>query len=179
MFPKKNPTAQARGFSRDTTKIAVSHRQRKNPSNEGAWLSRGRDANVLGIPERNGVLSYLLHRAVYGGAQSELLALRWSYLDRGAISINRALHNLVGKHFVFQSLKTAKSRKHVPLSSSTSILLRRQRDDQRSVQLFFDHVAAENDLVFWQIVGVHYFLTRFTGLETVSQTGWLPWYSSP
>jgi len=67
VFPKKNPTAQARDLSRDTTKIAVPHRQRENPSNEVAWLLGGMDANVLGIRERNGVLSYLLHRAVYRG----------------------------------------------------------------------------------------------------------------
>jgi integrase len=115
--------------------------------------------------DEEGMLSFLesvrdteYHSVFYtalftGMRRSELLALRWSDvdLDFGVISINRSLHHLADKSFVFQPPKTVKSRRQVPLSPSTSIVLRKHRDDQRSERLLMGHPATENDLVFCHV----------------------------
>ena len=90
-----------------------------------------------------------------GMRRSELLALRWSDLDLdlGYISINRNLHHLADKSFVFQPPKTTKSRRQVPLSPSTSIILRQHRDRQRAQRLLMDHPVTDNDLVFCKVDG--------------------------
>jgi len=90
-----------------------------------------------------------------GMRRSELLALRWSDLDLdlGYISINRSLHHLADKSFVFQPPKTTKSRRQVPLSPSTSIMLRQHRDRQRAARLLMDHPVTDNDLVFCKVDG--------------------------
>lgn len=90
-----------------------------------------------------------------GMRRSELLALRWSDLDLdlGYISINRSLHHLADKSFVFQPPKTAKSRRQVPLSPSTSIMLRQHLDNQRAARLLIDRPVTDNDLVFCQVDG--------------------------
>ena len=90
-----------------------------------------------------------------GMRRSEFLALRWSDidLDFGVISINRSLHHLADKSFVFQPPKTAKSRRQVPLPPSTSIVLRQHRDGQRAARLLMDQPVTDNDLVFCHVDG--------------------------
>lgn len=90
-----------------------------------------------------------------GMRRSELLALRWSDLDLdlGVISINRTLHHLEDKSFVFQPPKTPKSRRQVPLSPSTSIMLKRHREGQRAARLLIDLPVTEHDLVFCKVDG--------------------------
>ena len=90
-----------------------------------------------------------------GMRRSELLALRWSDidLDIGAISINRSLHHLEDNSFAYQPPKTAKSRRLVPLSPSTSIMLRHHRDGQRASRLLVGNSLTDNDLVFCQSDG--------------------------
>ena len=87
--------------------------------------------------------------------RSEILALRWSDvdLDLGVVSINRSLHHLADKSFVFQPPKISKSRRQVPLSPSTSIVLRQHRDSQRAARLLIDVPITDDDLVFRQIDG--------------------------
>lgn len=82
--------------------------------------------------------------------RSELLALRWSDLDLdlGFITMNRSIHHLEDLSFVFQEPKTPKSRRQVPLSPSTSIVLRRHRETQRAARLMIDHPVGDSDLVF-------------------------------
>ncbi len=98
----------------------------------------------------------MFYTALFTGMRrSELLALRWSDLDLdlGYISINRSLHHLADKSFVFQPPKTAKSRRQVPLSPSTSIMLRQHLDNQRAARLLIDRPVTDNDLVFCQVDG--------------------------
>ena len=98
----------------------------------------------------------VFYTALFTGVRrSELLALRWSDLDLdlGYISINRSIHHLADKSFVFQPPKTAKSRRQVPLSPSTSIVLRQHRDSQRASRLLIDHPVTDNDLVFCHVDG--------------------------
>ncbi len=57
---------------------------------------------------------YPVYTALFTGMRrSELLAIRRSDgdLDLGVISINRSIHHLADKSFVFQPPKTAKSRR--------------------------------------------------------------------
>ena len=98
----------------------------------------------------------MFYTALFTGLRrSELLALRWSDidLDLGYISINRSIHHLEDKSFVFQPSKTAKSRRQVPLSPSTSIVLRQHRDNQRAAKLLLGKPVTERSLVFCQLDG--------------------------
>ncbi|MEE2927094.1 MAG: tyrosine-type recombinase/integrase [Chloroflexota bacterium] len=98
----------------------------------------------------------MFYTALFTGVRrSELLALRWSDidLDLGYISINRSIHHLEDKSFVFQPPKTAKSRRQVPLSPSTSIVLRQHRDNQRAAKLLLGNPVTESSLVFCQLDG--------------------------
>ena len=91
-----------------------------------------------------------------GMRRSELLALRWSDvdLDLGVISINRSLHHLADKSFVFQPPKTAKSRRQAPLAPSTnSLVLKLHLEGQRAVRLLMDQPVHDDSLVFCQVDG--------------------------
>ena len=90
-----------------------------------------------------------------GMRRSELLAIRWSDvdLDLGVISINRSLHHLADKSFVFQPPKTAKSRRQVPLAPSNSIVLRKHLEGQRIARLLIGQPINDDDLLFCQVNG--------------------------
>ena len=97
-----------------------------------------------------------------GMRRSELLALRWSDidLDLGVISINRNLHHLADKSFVFQPPKTAKSRRQVPLAPSNAIVLKVHRERQRATRLLMDQPVQDDSLVFARYMEVHFYLTQ-------------------
>ena len=90
-----------------------------------------------------------------GMRRSELLALRWSDvdLDLGFISINRSLHHLADKSFVFQPPKTTKSRRQVPLAPSNSLVLKLHLEGQRAARLLMDQPVHDDGLVFCQVDG--------------------------
>ena len=85
-----------------------------------------------------------------GMRRSELLGVRWSDVDLnlGVISINRTLHHLADKSFIFQPPKTEKSRRQVPLAPSNSIVLRQHLERQRATRILMDRPINDEDLVF-------------------------------
>ena len=98
----------------------------------------------------------IFYTALFTGMRrSELLAIRWSDvdLDLGFISINRSLHHLADKSFVFQPPKTAKSRRQVPLAPSNSIVLKLHLETQRATRLLMDQPVRDDSLVFCQTDG--------------------------
>lgn len=112
------------------------------------------DQNGLGVflESINGTEYYpLFYTLLFTGARrAEVLALRWQDidLDFGQVSINRSLHHLNDRSFVFQQPKTEKSRRLVALPPSASIVLRRHRDNQRAQRLMTNRPVTESDLVF-------------------------------
>jgi integrase len=76
--------------------------------------------------------------------------LRWCDidLDMGTISINRSLHQLADKSFIFQAPKTAKSRRLVALPPSATIVLRKHREAQTGSRLLLGFPVTEDSLVF-------------------------------
>ncbi|MSQ17876.1 MAG: site-specific integrase [Dehalococcoidia bacterium] len=93
----------------------------------------------------------LFYLALYTGARrSEVLALRWGDVDLnlGSISINRSLHQLGDKSFVFLAPKTAKSRRLVALPPSATIVLRKHWEAQTAQGLLLGVPAAADTLVF-------------------------------
>lgn len=114
-------------------------------------VRRGWHVGVLEVSESDGVLFGLLHRSVHRDAPvgtAGFAMVRSRLRTRIYISINRSLHHLADKNFVFQPPKTTKSLRQVPLFPSTSIILKQHRDRQRAERLLMDHPVTDNDLVF-------------------------------
>jgi integrase len=90
-----------------------------------------------------------------GLRRSEALALRWRDVDLilGYISVNRTLHQLNDKSFVFRQPKTEKSRRTVALPPSLSIVLRRHRDSQQEHRALLATAMSDDDLIFSQLDG--------------------------
>jgi integrase len=87
--------------------------------------------------------------------RSELLALRWSDVDvvLGQISVSRSLHRLRGGSVIFRQPKTAKGRRTVALSPSTTLTLREHKEKQEHTRLALGKPLQESDLVFSQFDG--------------------------
>jgi len=93
----------------------------------------------------------VFYTALFTGMRRfELLAVRWSDVDLnlGSISINRTLHHLADKSFIFQPPKTEKSRRQVPLAPSNSIVLRHHLERQREVGMLMEREINGETLVF-------------------------------
>ena len=93
----------------------------------------------------------LFHCLLFTGLRrSEALALRWKDVDvhLGYVSVNRSLHQLNDKSFVFQQPKTEKSRRLVALPPSASIVFRDHHDIQTAKRLLCGFPVGEEDLVF-------------------------------
>ena len=93
----------------------------------------------------------LFYTLLYTGLRrAEFLALRWQDVDvdLGYISVNRSLHHLLDKSFMFQQPKTDKSRRMIALPPSASIVLRSHKDHQRAQRLILSLLVGDADLVF-------------------------------
>ena len=90
-----------------------------------------------------------------GLRRSEALALRWRDVDLvlGYISVNRTLHQLTDKSFVFRQPKTEKSRRTVALPPSLSIVLRQHQESQQKQRRLLAIAVFDDDLIFPQLDG--------------------------
>ena len=90
-----------------------------------------------------------------GLRRSEALALRWRDVDLvlGYISVNRTLHQLNDKSFVFRQPKTEKSRRTVALPPSLSIVLRQHQESQQKQRALLATAVSDDDLIFAQLDG--------------------------
>lgn len=90
-----------------------------------------------------------------GLRRSEALALRWRDVDvdLGYISVNRTIHQLNDKSFVFRQPKTEKSRRTVALPPFLSIVLRQHRESQQAQRLLMETTLSEDDLLFAHVDG--------------------------
>lgn len=98
----------------------------------------------------------LFYTALFTGMRrSELLALRWSDVDLilCQVYINRTLHQMQNGELVFGEPKTAKSRRMVSLSPSTTITLREHKAQQAILKGNFGLPLSDDDLVFSQYDG--------------------------
>jgi len=85
-----------------------------------------------------------------GLRRSELLALRWSDVDllNGQVSVNRALHQLRDRSFVFRAPKSAKGRRTVALPPSAADALRHHLDHKMDVASHGRTTLRDDDLLF-------------------------------
>ena len=93
----------------------------------------------------------LFFMAIFTGMRrSELLALRWSDVDLilCQLSVTRALHQLQDGSRIFRQPKTAKGRRLISLSPSTTTLLREYREQQEEMRQALGSTLTEDDLVF-------------------------------
>ena len=90
-----------------------------------------------------------------GMRRSELLALRWSDVDLilCQLSVTRALHHLQDGSLIFRQPKTAKGRRLISLSPSTTTLLREHREQQEEMRQALGSTLTEDDLVFCHVDG--------------------------
>ncbi len=98
----------------------------------------------------------LFYMALFTGMRrSELLALRWSDVDLilCQLSVTRALHQLQDGSRIFRQPKTAKGRRLISLSPSTTILLREHREQQEEMRQALGSTLTEDDLVFCHVDG--------------------------
>lgn len=99
-------------------------------------------------PTPNYALFYL---ALFTGMRrSELLGLRWSDVDLllYQLSVARTMHRLKNGEIVFTPPKTAKGRRIVSLSPSTSLILQEHGEAQEAIRILQGLHLEENDLVF-------------------------------
>lgn len=93
----------------------------------------------------------LFYTAIYTGLRrSELLALRWPYVDLNlaTLSVVETLHQLHNREFVFRQPKSKKGRRLVALSPSLAILLREHKAKQELDRMLLGKPLLPNELVF-------------------------------
>ena len=98
----------------------------------------------------------LFYTALFTGMRrSELLALRWCDVDLllCQISVSRTLHQLHNRDIIIRQPKTAKGRRLIALSPSTTIVLREHRLEQENIRQSIGVALTDDDLVFSQYDG--------------------------
>jgi len=93
-----------------------------------------------------------------GMRRSEILALRWTDVDLilCQVSISRTIHQLHNGQIIYGEPKTAKSRRMIALSPSTTIVLREHREAQQKLRESLSLPFTDDDLVFCQYDGKPY-----------------------
>ena len=79
-----------------------------------------------------------------------MLALRWTDIDLlfGQLSVNRSLHQLRDRSFVFRQPKTAKGKRTIALGPSVLIVLSDHHTKQVELRAQLSIPLSEQDLVF-------------------------------
>jgi len=98
----------------------------------------------------------LFYLALFTGMRrSELLALRWSDVDLilCQLSVARALHQLQDGSRIFTQPKTAKGRRLISLSPSTTIILEEHREQQEKMRQALGLTLTEDNLAFCHVDG--------------------------
>jgi integrase len=98
----------------------------------------------------------LFYLAIFTGMRlSELLALRWCYIDLllCQIYVTRTLHLLRDGNIVYRSPKTAKGRRMIALSPSTALVLREHKESIILNRAMMGIPLEDTDLVFSQLDG--------------------------
>lgn len=85
-----------------------------------------------------------------GLRRSELLALRWCYvdLDLATLSVVETLHQLHSGEYVLGQPKSKRGRRQVALSPSLALLLRQHRAEQQAARRLLGLELSPRDLVF-------------------------------
>ena len=93
----------------------------------------------------------LFYTALFTGMRrAELLGLKWSDVDLvpGQISVCRSLHHLKDGSYIFTEPKSAKSRRTIALTPSTSLLLKGHQEKQKLDRIMLGTSLTNEDLVF-------------------------------
>lgn len=89
-----------------------------------------------------------------GMRRSEYLALKWGDIDLilGQVSVTRSIHRLKRDNsLIFRSTKTAKGRRTIALTPSTTMVLRAYKEKQEALKMSLcNEPLADSDLVFCQ-----------------------------
>jgi integrase len=85
-----------------------------------------------------------------GMRRSEILALHWSDVDLTLcqIYVSRSMHQLNNGTIIFRQPKTAKGRRSIALPPSTTLVLRKHREQQVSERLILGMMPKDDDLTF-------------------------------
>ena len=98
-----------------------------------------------------------------GMRPEEYLALRWRDIDGTEIYIQQAVQfNRSGGGYYFKELKTARSRRRVPVSGDMQFWLARHRREQLEHRLSMKGTWFDHDLVFPNEIGRPYALNNLT-----------------
>jgi len=93
----------------------------------------------------------LFYTAIYTGLRrSELLALRWRYIDLelATLSVVETIHQLRNGEYVVRQPKSKRGRRLIALSPSLAILLREHKAKQELDRMLLGKPLLPNDLVF-------------------------------
>jgi integrase len=98
----------------------------------------------------------LFYTALFTGMRrSEFLALKWSDIDLllCQVYVNRSLHQLRDGSIVYRAPKTAKGRRMIALSPSTTLVLREHKEQQEATRAQLETLLNDDDLVFSTVDG--------------------------
>jgi len=98
----------------------------------------------------------LFYTALFTGMRrSELLGLKWDDVDfiMSQIYVSRSLHHLKDGSYIFTEPKSAKSRRTIALSPSTTLLLKEHYEKQKLERAMLGIPLTDGDLVFSHLDG--------------------------
>jgi integrase len=98
----------------------------------------------------------LFYLALFTGMRrSELLGLKWGDVDfiMSQIYVSRSLHHLKDGSYIFTEPKSAKSRRTIALSPSTTLLLKEHHEKQKLERVMLGIPLTDSDLVFSTLEG--------------------------
>ena len=96
----------------------------------------------------------LFHTALFTGMRrSEMLALQWRDISVHQVHVNRSLHQLQDRSYVFTQPKSAKSRRTIALAPSSLLTLMEHKEKQEEACAVLGGPLQKDDLVFSTLEG--------------------------